>query len=203
MRAVAVSQRVDAYPKRNEQRDAVDQRLTKLLISIGLLPIPAPNSLFSTSLKKNVFYQWISSIAPSAVILSGGNDIGLNKDRDKVEIALLDHAEEYELPVLGICRGMQQMAVRAGGKLHNVAGHVRTRHLLTGAMSYEVNSYHNQALSSSPPNYNVIARSIDGEIEAIRHEWLPWEGWMWHPEREEIPNSQDIARMKLLLNKLD
>ena len=65
MRVVAVSQRVDTYPKRNEQRDALDQRLTKLLISIGLLPIPVPNSLFSTNLKKNVFFNGFQVLHPA------------------------------------------------------------------------------------------------------------------------------------------
>ena len=63
----------------------------------------------------------------------------------------------------------------------------------------EVNSYHNLVLTSCPSEYDVIARSIDGEIEAIRHQSLPWEGWMWHPEREKVFNADDIVRTKDVL----
>ena len=37
------------------------------------------------------------------------------------------------------------------------------------------------------------------EIEAMRHGTLPWEGWMWHPEREANFSPRDLARMKALL----
>jgi putative glutamine amidotransferase len=43
----------------------------------------------------------------------------------------------------------------------------------------------------------------DGVIEAIRHEQFPWEGWMWHPEREEVFNMIDTLRMKRLLGEKD
>jgi N5-(cytidine 5'-diphosphoramidyl)-L-glutamine hydrolase len=102
------------------------------------------------------------------------------------------------LPALGICRGMQMMAVWSGVKLSPVTGHVRTRHSLRGEVSGDVNSFHNLALSDCPPDFVVIARSEDGSIEAIRHTSLLWEGWMWHPEREETFASQDIRRLKML-----
>lgn len=201
MKVVAVSQRVDVYPDRNERRDALDQRLIDFLRVAGYLPVPVPNNLLAESMENDTFAQWIASVAPGAVILSGGNDIGNCKCRDMIETALLDHAECKQLPVLGICRGMQMMGVCAGSKLHTVVGHVRTRHVLTGEIACEVNSYHSYVLSSCPSKYDVIARSSDGEIEAIRHQSLPWEGWMWHPEREEVFNAEDIVRIKEVLSQ--
>ena len=38
------------------------------------------------------------------------------------------------------------------------------------------------------PDFNIIAKSSDGEIEGIKHSSLPWEGWMWHPERDKEIN---------------
>jgi putative glutamine amidotransferase len=45
--------------------------------------------------------------------------------------------------------------------------------------------------------------SQDGEIEAIEHTTLPWQGWMWHPEREAEFAASDQIRFKSLLGRMD
>lgn len=194
MRLVAVSQRVDLFPHRNETRDALDQRLAAFVAVCGHLPVPVPNALNAA------VRDWLSSVHPAAVLLSGGNDIGRCPERDATELTLLAYAQEHHLPVLGICRGMQMLAHWSGSDLRPVEGHVRTRHCLSGEIAGEVNSYHCLALASCPENFQVLARSEDGEIEAIRHRFLPWEGWMWHPERESEFSQRDIQRFKDLLS---
>ena len=202
MKVVVVSQRVDNYLDRNERRDGLDQRVTSLLSTIGCVPVPIPNSFHSEfhsgAPNKDAFNGWIKAINPEAFLLSGGNDIGDFPERDVVETWLLDHAEQHSLPTLGVCRGMQLMGLRSGGKLKLVKGHVRTQHNLNGVIKGKANSYHNQALVECPPKFRVLARSEDGHIEAIRHESLPWEGWMWHPEREQVFCLRDIERLKAL-----
>lgn len=133
------------------------------------------------------------------LILTGGNDIGQAPNRDKTEFALLDWAASEKVPTLGICRGMQVMAVWAGAKLKSVEGHVAQRHYLQGEFTHEVCCYHNQSLASCPDGFAVTARSSDDEIEAIRSLSLPWEGWMWHPEREQIPAKQDMDGFRRIL----
>ena len=200
MKIVVISQRIDNHIDRNERRDGLDQRLCSLIFAAGLLPVPIPNSFhFEPRSKrqiKDAFDKWINAINPGAILLSGGNDIGDFPDRDNVENWLLDHAEQNKLPVLGICRGMQIMAVRFGAKLDPLKGHVGTQHNLCGVIKGKVNSYHNKGILECPHKFRILARSEDRNIEAIGHETLPWEGWMWHPERELVFSPRDIARLK-------
>lgn len=175
---VALSQRVDRYPDRNEVRDAVDQALVQWLGRVGFVAMPVPNVLGTEGLA-----SWLSVVNPAAVVLSGGNDIGTETQRDNTERALISWGMEQERPVLGICRGMQMLAVHAGSRLKTVQGHVRTRHDLPPPFG-NVNSYHDLTLDGLPDGFEALAHSEDGEIEAMRHRTRPIVGWMWHPERE-------------------
>lgn len=196
---VGVTQRIDRVAGRDELRDALDQKLIHWLLHAGLIPVTIPNVLSSTeSPRTRDIDRWLQAVRPNALVLSGGNDIGDYPERDATERHLLCWAKENCVPVLGICRGMQMLAVWAGGSLKAVDGHVRTRHSLRNGLSGTVNSYHNFSLANCPPGFKVLATAEDGEIEAIRHQLLPWEGWMWHPEREDTYELSDIMRLKEL-----
>ncbi len=194
MRIVTVSQRVDKFSERNEARDGLDQRLATFVAVCGYVPVPVPNSLGGE------LPAWLDIVRPSAILLSGGNNIGVYVERDNTEHALISHAKEHHLPLLGICRGMQMIANWAGTGLRSVQGHLRTRHRLSGEITGDVNSYHGFSLADCPDGFEVLAKSEDGEIEAIRHQLLPWEGWMWHPERESNFSEHDIQRLKALFS---
>ena len=195
---VLVTQRIDLIGDYGEYRDALDQRFTIWLAEVGFTPVPVPNTLTRAQLN-----SWIEKIGPGALLLSGGNDLGQYPDRDRTEGDLLDWAENHRIPVLGICRGMQFMIKWSGGELVEVTHHVGIRHSLEKIMDQEilpdeVNSYHNWGLRDCPSQFRVMARTEDGVIEAIRHDSLPWEGWMWHPERENPFIKEDLDRIKQL-----
>lgn len=196
MKKVLVSQRVDDYPDRNERRDALDQRLILWLMESKLLPVPVPNLLIFGRNRSESLIEWIREIGAEGVILSGGNDINNCVERDATESELLEFARKNNKPLLGICRGMQMMAVSSGVELIEISGHVRTTHQLNGEITGEANSYHNLALKECPVEYRVTATAKDGSIEAIAHNKLNWEGWMWHPEREEKFLERDKKRIK-------
>lgn len=160
---------------------------------------PAPNSLVDLQ-NRELLHSWLKEIKPEAIVLSGGNNIGDFTSRDKTEDTLIRYASNEELPLLGICRGMQMIAHYHGTSLVPLKGHVKCRHRLEGEISWEVNSFHEFALEKCPSGFQVFATcSIDGSVEGIKHNSLPWEGWMWHPERDETFCNLQLSRAKNLL----
>ena len=206
---IGISQRVDNIEAHNEWRDALDQRMNAWVIEAGFIPVPVPNSLVDMSLSGDsqpMLERWLHSLHIDALLLSGGNDIGSVPHRDLTERYLLRWAEKNSKPVLGICRGMQMIGTYSGVELIHVDGHVNTRHQLNINYDYgqslpkSVNSYHNLVLQECPTQFEVLATSEDGNIEAIMHRELSWEGWMWHPEREKKFVKINQERFKKLMS---
>lgn len=190
---VAISTNITFVSERNEYRDTLDHRLINWVQSMGLVPYLVPNCIQHIE-------NLLGSLEPALIILSGGNDFGSYELRDKTEFELLSYAASSELPVLGICRGMQVMGKWAGCDLQTVTGHAGCTHLVSGKFKRIVNSYHNLTIAACPQDFNVLAVSDhDGAIEAIQHRNLPWEGWMWHPEREQVFHEDDKIRVHELL----
>ena len=196
---VAVSQRCDHVAARHEYRDSLDVRLVQWLQQAGALAFPTPNKLEPFE----GICRWLNGLSPQAVVLSGGNDLGDCPARDATEAALLDYAASEDLPVLGICRGMQMLASREGGTLARISGHIGTVHAIVATQGVElpgrVNSFHSWALVDCPDDYEILAKAPDGTIEAIRHSIRNWEGWMWHPERDTAFDPATLTRARLLL----
>ena len=51
-----------------------------------------------------------------------------------------------------------------------------------------------------PSKFKILVKAKDGVMEAIAHKELPWEAWMWHPEREIVFIKNDHERFKRLMN---
>lgn len=176
-----------------EPRDAIAHDWPRFLQEA----LPGLDWMFLPNLGAAHIGEYCAAWGISALILTGGEDIGTAPLRDSTERSLLVWAESKHFPVLGICRGLQVMATSAGATLRQVVGHVQQRHVISeNAKEREVNSYHSWGLSECPVGYTVIARAADGEIEAIRNDSANWEGWMWHPERELHFDELDIKRIR-------
>jgi putative glutamine amidotransferase len=125
-------------------------------------------------------------------------------DRDASELWLLDAAEERQLPVLGVCRGMQIMAVRAGGSLiqhvpdhvgharhsgtpngyHGVEVVIQPGHRISALLDsgLTVPCHHHQAVAHHP-GFIATAHAPDGMLEAMESDGDRFEmAVQWHPE---------------------
>jgi len=190
MKAVAVTQRVSVIPAYGERRDCLDQAWIRFLAACGLLPVPLPNITGAALVL-------CERAGISGLVLTGGNDLaalgGDAPERDAVEIALLDWAERRDLPVLGVCRGMQTIQRRFDVPLCRVEGHVSQRQAIRiDGERREVNSYHHFGALESRPPLEVWAVADDGVVKAVRHTALPVTGIMWHPERSDPFSSDDM-----------
>lgn len=129
-------------------------------------------------------------------------------DRTNFEALLLRGALDRNIPILGICGGMQLLGVLLGASLiqdissenknaleheqahspsesaHSVQLVANTRLAdAVGCLQIEVNSTHHQALAGVPRDLRVEGRSLDGVIELVRHRHSPHVvGAQWHPE---------------------
>jgi len=143
-------------------------------------------------------------------ILSGGDDPDMSQwgiathpkakaidpQRQAFEWALLETlAEHRERGVLGVCLGMQLMAIHGGGELDQhlpdtlatAADHWGpVTHAVRGELGAgEVRSHHRQAITR-PGRLRVVATAHDDVIEAVRDDERPFYlGVQWHPERTE------------------
>jgi putative glutamine amidotransferase len=172
--------------------------------------------------------------ALDGLILAGGRDVDPalygaephrdtdqpRTERDTFEIALARRAMERDIPVLGVCRGMQVMNVARGGTLvqhlpEHVGGDTHRRSLGTfdgnehpvrlaegslaaeaiGALSHATLSHHHQGIDRVGDRLAVSGWSEDDELpEALEDPDLRFAlGVQWHPEAD--PDSQVIAAL--------
>lgn len=196
---VALSQRICSLYDVGEVRDCLDERLNDVLMSLGLLPMPMPNFAVRNGKDHSASDDWLSEVSPEGVILTGGDDPRIRDRRWWAERALISYARSRELPLLGICRGMQRLVLEDSGTIARVRGHVNTRHFVTSRRE-PVNSFHEFRVVNLPEIWSPEAYSDDGVLEAITHSSLPWQGWMWHPERDTPTGKDDLNALARLFN---
>ena len=155
------------------------------------------------------------------LLLSGGGDFNpllvgeepsprlgsINSERDIPELLITQLAYNRQIPILGICRGIQTLAVALGGKVaQDISDIAKVKHsqdahrsepthsiivekdstlynIYNSDAQQYVNSFHHQAVSDPGPRFRVTAKAPDGIIEAIEsREFKSIMGVQWHPE---------------------
>jgi putative glutamine amidotransferase len=142
-------------------------------------------------------------------------------ERDHTTLPLIRAAIARGIPVLAICRGLQELNVALGGSLiqrvhartgfadhrggagpHEIRYGVKHPISVTGSLarivgadSIQVNSLHGQAIDRLADGLVVEARAPDGTIEAVAMPAAP--GWLlgvqWHPEWAFAANPDSVA----------
>lgn len=166
------------------------------------------------------------------IILSGGADIdpgylgeepldcvSINPRRDAQELMLVRLAVDRQIPVLGICRGIQVLTAALGGKLYQdiktqhdreCIEHSQTiarglpshqvqlvrdslLHSFFGTETLAVNSFHHQAVKEVPTGFRVTAVAPDGIIEGMEStSFRHILGVQWHPECFLLENDRTM-----------
>lgn len=204
------------------------------LLRVGLLPLLAP------PLPDGTAAEMLAGV--DALLLSGGVDVGpahygqaphpelgeVDPRRDAFELALYREARARRMPVLGICRGIQVIAVAGGGTLHQHLpalpklhqheqrardGDPAHRIRLTpgsriraafGAESAWVNSYHHQGIDRAPEGLTPTAYADDGLIEALEEPAGPFLlAVQWHPELSFERYAEQLAPFAALARALE
>jgi gamma-glutamyl-gamma-aminobutyrate hydrolase PuuD len=193
---IGITMRVLNAKDYHEPRDVLAQDWARFLHAA----FPSVKWIQLPNLGASAIRTYCEKWGVNRLLLTGGEDIGVSSIRDETENELLTWAKLNQIPVLGICRGMQMIAIHSGSTLKAIKQHVLTRHTLIGYYQHEVNSFHRHNLVNCPVGFTVLARAEDGEIEAISDPALRWQGWMWHPERENPFNPIDIKSLRKLFS---
>ena len=185
----------------------------KSVVAAGGVPVVIPPVA-----DKEVLVNTLNHI--DALILSGGGDLnplfvgeepsprlrGINQERDLPELLITRLAYNRQIPILGICRGIQVLAAAFGGKVAQditITANVKhsqdadrselthsvklvedsTLYNIYGQERLLVNSFHHQAVKEAGEKFRVVAKSSDGIVEAIESsEYKSIIGVQWHPE---------------------
>ena len=215
-----------SYEKNDtEHRIFLNHSYLDAIRRFGGIPVVLPSEGNEDELKylasqcDGILFTGGMDIEPSLYGEEKWNDtVATTPDRDRCETLLFRLAAERNLPILGICRGLQMMNVHFGGTLyqdiptqapsdvtHSMGASLNKTchnciitpgsplHTLLGQDVIAINSFHHQSIKDVAPGFGVMGRCEDGIIEAIWNPGMRF-AWavQWHPERlsEEDSSAQ-------------
>ncbi len=112
----------------------------------------------------------------------------IDKEMDLLDQKIIEFCIKEKKTLLGICRGIQSINVFLGGSLkQNILNHSNENHFIQKNQKYYlVNSFHHQSIHHLAKDLNIVATSLDGEIEVVQHKSLPIYGVQFHPELMDL-----------------
>lgn len=143
--------------------------------------------------------EWIRAWNPTSIILSGGPSSVRDEGAPTFEPGVLDVA-----PVLGVCYGMQWIALTAGGDVRASGKReygraslrvVEPEGLFAGFAQDELSQAwmsHGDHVHAVPPGYVMTASSADNPVVAMRHETKPIHAIQFHAEVAHTARGSDI-----------
>lgn len=196
MKKILITQDIIYAKSYLEKRDSISHLLLEFLQKNNYHPILVPNNLM-------IFKKLINNIKFEGVILSGGNDLGSEKNRDFIEKKLISYSVKKNIPILGICRGMQIIAKFHGVKLHKTSNHANKKHYVTKSSNNKlsklfnktkVNSFHNFYIKKTNKKFENLLLAPDNSIESFKIKNKDIFGVMWHPERMNSKKSNILIK---------
>jgi N5-(cytidine 5'-diphosphoramidyl)-L-glutamine hydrolase len=194
---IGISLRITNAKKYVEKRDSLSHDWPILLEQLGFSPLLIPNTLLDIP-------TFLNEMNVTGLILSGGDNMGDDPLRDKIEKTIIHFAISNNIPLIGICRGMQVINSFFGGKIHNLENsiHVNVHHgvnlknnFLINDKNIKVNSFHHNVVDQINLGKNLspfAVSEIDNTVEGFFHNELQIFGVMWHPERYPDNNSNEL-----------
>ncbi|MDL2221528.1 gamma-glutamyl-gamma-aminobutyrate hydrolase family protein [Parabacteroides sp. OttesenSCG-928-N08] len=222
--------RIGISANRKEGMSCIAETYVNALLRAGCAPVLIP--VMSDLAALTTIVESLDGL-----LMSGGGDINpllVNEEpipqlqdidtlRDQYDFILIRLAANRQLPMMGICRGLQLINIAFGGSIYQDIYSQASGELLKHSQKMPreqashtvyiepeissslfegveqklyVNSFHHQAIDRAAPEFIVTGRSSDGLIEAIEHREKPIFGVQWHPEAM-TPVESDLATTRL------
>jgi putative glutamine amidotransferase len=208
MKKIAITQRLISTQNYFEIREALDIKWGLLFKELKFLPIILPIEFNYKKIFENIKIE--------GIILTGGNDLNviskntLSLKRDNFEKAIIKYGIKKNIPIYGMCRGMELITEFFGGSLKKVKGQVGVRQKLNinNNSKYfselikikSVNSFHNYAVDNLPKDLIISASNKSGIVKAIEHKKYKILSQMWHTERERNFDKYQVNLIKKFFN---
>ncbi len=204
IKRIGLTMRVDKENDYFEIRDSLSKDWLVFIKKLGCIPVLIPNiSSFSDEELENLKFQaLILTSGGHSNIKKGGKLNKLCNARDYVETLSFNFALKKNIPILGVCRGMQFIYKFYGGSLEKLKNKSHVNKIkkinFDQGESRSVKCFHDFICSNKeiPDELNVFARYSTNQIAGIKHNSKKILGIQWHPERKHPSMLDDFKLIK-------